>query len=76
MKHIAWAYGRALFPRRFTSRGLAPGTLELDLAAGIYRLVVAVERLVDALGERRVRPRADRHARAAGGAHRRRAGCG
>jgi hypothetical protein len=65
MERFASAYGRALFPRRYGSRGdalargssagseervgLAPGELEIAMGAGIYAVVVAVEELLDSL---------------------------
>ena len=65
MEHIASAYGRALYPRRYGRRddpaqardpvvpmALAPGGLELDLAGAVYRLVLGAERLMDGLGRR------------------------
>jgi len=68
MKHIASAYGRALFPRRFESRtggappALPPGGLELDLAGAVYRLTDRLEGLVDTIRRRRAawRRRPDR----------------
>ena len=71
MERFASAYGRALFPRRYASRegvitdgrpiergqpmALAPGDLELDMGAGIYRVVTAVEGLLDGLRQRAAR---------------------
>ena len=65
MQHIASAYGRALYPRRYARRddpaqtpdpaapmALPPGGLELDLAGAVYRLVLDAERLMDGLGRR------------------------
>ncbi len=68
MQRFASAYGRALFPRRYASRdgmltdgrpadseqpmALAPGGLELAMGAGIYRVVGAVEGLLDGLRQR------------------------
>ncbi len=65
MERFADAYGRVLFPSRYgpakgtTAAGtrvdgghpmtLPPGGLELDISAGIYRLVCAAEGLVDGL---------------------------
>ena len=59
MEKFASAYARALFPARHASRSsggavteplsLAPGALELSIAAGIYRAVVAAERLPETL---------------------------
>ena len=54
MRHIASAYGRALLPRGLDARddtpgALRPGDLDLALGGGIYRAVVAVERLLDRL---------------------------
>ena len=68
MERFASAYGRALLPRRYGPRdglngdgeaagsgqpmALAPGGLELAMGAGIYRLVAAVEVLLDGLRQR------------------------
>ena len=68
MERFASAYGRALFPGRYASRAdlladsrpadraqpmaLAPGGLELTMGAGIYRVVGAVEQLLDGLRQR------------------------
>ena len=54
MRHITSAYGRALLPRGLETRDdatptLAAGALDLALAGGIYRAVVAVEGLLDRL---------------------------
>ena len=58
MKHIQSAYGRALLPGRYAPRDgdaaeaapvLSPGGLELDLAAGAYRLISRVEGALDAV---------------------------
>jgi len=73
MKHIASAYGRALFPRRYGPRdgtrsdtanrgrevpmALPPGGVELDLASAVYRLTGRLERVVDHLRRRRAAPR-------------------
>lgn len=64
MESFSSAYARALFPRRYGPRpgagmdghagtgpqpmALAPGGLEISLGAAIYRVVVAVERLMEA----------------------------
>jgi len=69
MKHIAYAYGRALFPHRYGPRdgahsdtanrggeapmALPPGGVELDLASAVYRLTGNLERLVDSLRKQR-----------------------
>jgi hypothetical protein len=68
MERFASAYGRALFPGRYASRDgmitdgrptgsgqpmtLVPGGLELAMGAGIYRVVGAVEELLDGLRQR------------------------
>lgn len=55
MKHLASAYGRALFPRRYGAgdgdapMALPPDGLDLDLAAALYRLTGHLEHLVDRL---------------------------
>ena len=54
MRHIASAYGRALLPRGLetkddTAGALRHGDLDLALGGGVYRAVVAVERLLDRL---------------------------
>ena len=75
MKRFAAAYGRALFPSRYglakstTATGtrvdgehsmtLQSGALELDIGAGIYRLVRAGEALLDGLRRHRLGARAD-----------------
>jgi len=76
MQRLASAYGRALFPRRFGPGGgdssgadpasrdqsmeLAPGGIEIAVAALIYQGVVAVEELLNRsrllLAEWRARP--------------------
>ena len=87
MERFAAAYGRALFPSRYgpakgaratASRNddenamtLHPGALELDMGAGIYRLVCAAEGLVGAL-RRRLGARAGSERRATAA----RLGCG
>ena len=59
MKHIASAYGRALFPRRYEPRvgdspiTLPPGDLELDLAGAVYRLTDRLDGLLDAISRYR-----------------------
>ena len=74
MKLFASAYGRALFPDRFGPRGgaitdgrsagrdqtmeLAPGGLEIAMGAGIYRVVCALEELLDGLRQRQAEWRA------------------
>ena len=74
MKLFASAYGRALFPGRFGPRGgaitdgsaaggdqpmeLAPGGLEIDMSAGIYRVVCALEELLGGLRQLRAEWRA------------------
>lgn len=69
MKHIADVYGRALFPSRYAPHAdrrvdpagatLAPDGLELDIAAGVYRLVSVVEGLLERLrGRSRAAPAA------------------
>lgn len=71
MERFVSAYGRALFPQRYGSRdgvdtdgrpagsgqpmALAPGGLELAMGAGIYRVVAAVEGLLDGLQQRAAR---------------------
>ena len=68
MERFASSYARALFPRRYGARdglitdgrpagsgqpmALAPGGLELAMSAGIYRVVIAVEGLLDGLRQR------------------------
>ena len=66
MKRIAEVYGRALFPRRYGSRigadvdgqpaALVFDGLDLSVAAGVYRLVSAVEALLYGI-RRRTRTR-------------------
>jgi len=74
MERFASAYGRALLPRRLAPRegvngdrgpadnrqpmALVPGDLELAAGAGIYRVVAAVETLLDAVRQRAARRRA------------------
>ncbi len=79
MERFASAYGRALFPRRYAPRdgmitdgrpadseqpmALAPGGLELAMGAGIYRVLGAVEELLDGLRQRAAGWRARRERR-------------
>lgn len=60
MKHIAHVYGRILFPSRYTPHGdnrntdgqpatLPADSLDLVIAAGLYRMVSAVEGILDGL---------------------------
>lgn len=72
MERFASSYGRALFPNRFGAgaattpdnarrnhvpMSLAPGALELDLGAAIYRMVRAAESLLDGIRRPRQRTR-------------------
>ncbi|MDX1432760.1 MAG: hypothetical protein R3286_09965 [Gammaproteobacteria bacterium] len=73
MKRFADAYERALFPlrgRRADGQGMGPSELDIAVGAGWYRLVCAVEALVDALSATarrlRARPQAPSAARPLG----------
>ncbi len=71
MKRFADAYARALFPRRYApprssgdpsidrgqGGGLTADGLDVAIAAACYRLVVAIEALLDAARSRLRRPR-------------------
>lgn len=79
MESFASAYARALFPRRYGHRpgtsagghpgpgrqpmGLAPGDFDISLGAAIYRMVGAIERLLDSGRRLAARRRARRQPR-------------
>lgn len=70
MKRVTDAYARALFPNRYgtidTARdhdgqpmGIAAGSLDLSVAAAVYRAVNAVEGLIGAIARRARRPESE-----------------